>query len=185
MRTLTALGTAVACASMLAGCGALVVATPTEASPTPTYTAPSTFAWSSACDLLDGVDVAGLLGEEPAAPTESKGTRCQMAGSTKSSIAVFGLYITSPGGADDFAYQKQLQGVDNEIPGLGDAAFQSGGYLNVLVGDNEISLVVFRGSKASTAPTLAELTAAARTILANAGWGDAAAPSPTLSPTAS
>jgi len=170
MRT-TLAAVALAGALSLAGCG-LELATPTDSAPapTPTYTSPSPYAWESACDLFVGLDVVALTGDEMAAPIESKGSRCQLVAKDKRSAASLELYITSPGGADDFAYQQDLQGVDEEIPGLGDAAFVTGDYLNVLVDDNEFSLVVLREPTTHTPPTTSEMVAAARVILGNTGW---------------
>ncbi len=146
-------------------------ATPTSTpTPTPTHTAPSTFAWDSACELFEGVDVEALADEPVGDPYVSKPTRCQMEGSAAHSTAALELYITSPGGASDFEYQKQLQGVSSEISGLGDAAFQSGAYLHVLVGDDELNLVVIRQPLSHDAVTPDEQVAAARIILANTGW---------------
>jgi hypothetical protein len=182
MRRTTLAAAALACAASLAGCG-LQLATPTTTTPapTPTYTSPSPYAWESACDLLVGVDIVGLVGEKLGPPYESKGGRCQLAAAKAGSAASLELYITSPGGADDFAYQKDLQGVDEEISGLGDDAFISGDYLNALVGDNEISLVVEREPSTHLPPTTDEVVAAARVILDNTGWLD---PSPSPSPSA-
>ncbi len=140
------------------------------ASPTPTYVAPSTYAWQSACDLFLGVDAAALIDEPVGAPYVSKPGRCQMEGSTAQSTAALELYITSPGGAADFDYQKKLQGVDQEVSGLGDAAFQSADYLHVLVGDNEFTLVAIRTLVNHPALTLGDQVAAARIILGNTGW---------------
>ncbi len=171
MRTLTYVGaTLVACFS-LAGCG-LQLATPTAttASPTPTYTAPSPYAWQSACDLLLGVDIPGLLGEDAATPYVSKGGRCQMTAAAKTSTAALELYITSPGGAEQYDYQEQQQVVDHVVNGLGDAAFQSGGYLHVLVGDSMFTLVAIRDPSRTTEPSLDELVAAGRVILGNTDW---------------
>jgi hypothetical protein len=138
--------------------------------PTPTYVAPSTYAWQSACDLFLGVDPAALIDEPVGVPFVSKPARCQMAGSTAHSTAALELYIISPGGAADFDYQKKLQGVDHEIAGLGDAAFQSADYVHVLVGDNAFTLVSIRTLVDHPALTLDEQVAAARIILGNTGW---------------
>jgi len=176
MRTTRLLAAAVLGVVALAGCNTtLNLGSPTAVAfpvvtPTPSYVAPSTFAWQSACALLHGVDGAALIDEPVADPFVSKPTRCQIAGSTPHSTAALELYIVSPGGAADFDYQKKLQGVDNEIPGLGDAAFQSGDYTHVLVGDNEFILVSIRTPENHPAVTLDEQTAAARTILGNTGW---------------
>lgn len=157
----------------LVGCDAFTLNVPSEEAaeaPSPTYTAPSTYAWDSACDLLQGVDAEALVDEPLGAPYMSKPSRCQMEGSQAHSTAALELYITSPGGASDFEYQKQLKGVDTEISGLGDAAFQAGGYLHVLVGDSDFNLVVIRSPLSHDAVTRDELVAAARIVLANAGW---------------
>lgn len=138
--------------------------------PSPTYVAPSTFAWESACDLFLGVDGAALMDEPVGAPHVSKPTRCQIGGSTDHSTGALELYISSPGGAADFEYQKELQGVDHEITGLGDDAFQSAGYVHVLVGDNSLTLVAIRNLLDHPALTLDEQVAAARIVLGNTGW---------------
>jgi hypothetical protein len=181
MRTTRLLTAALLGALALAGCDttlntgspassdAPVVAAPVV-TPTPTYVAPSTYAWQSACDLFLGVDGAALIDEPLGTPYVSKPTRCQMEGSTAHSTAALELYITSPGGAADFEYQKKLQGVDHDIAGLGDAAFQSADYVHVLVGDNEFALVSIRTLVDHPALTLDEQVAAARIILANTGW---------------
>lgn len=160
----------------LAGCDtALNTGSPTivdaaVVAPTPTYVAPSTYAWDSACDLFLGVDGAALIDEPVGAPHVSKPGRCQMEGSAEHSTAALELYITSPGGAADFEYQKDLQGVDHEIAGLGDAAFQSADYVHVLVGDHAFTLVAIRTLMDHPALTLDEQVAAARIILGNTGW---------------
>lgn len=155
----------------LVGCDAFTLNAPAATpSASATYEAPSTYAWDSACELFAGVDAEALIDEPVSDPYVSKPSRCQMEGSTDGSTAALDLYITSPGGAADFEYQKELQGVEAEIPGLGDAAFQTGGYLHVLVGDNGFNLVVVRQSLSHEAVTLAEQVAAARIILANTGW---------------
>ena len=138
--------------------------------PSATDTAPSTYSWQSACDLLVGVDGPTLIDEPLGDPYVSKPGRCQMKGSTAHSTAALELYIVSPGGKADFEYQKQLQGVDNEIPGLGDAAFQAGDYLHVLVGDNEFTLVAIRTLVNHAPLPLDQRVAAARKVLANTGW---------------
>ena len=156
----------------LGGCDTFTLNVPSEtpsAAPTPTYEAPSTYAWDSACELLQGVDAAALLDEPVGTPYVSRPSRCQMEGSATSSTAAVELYITSPGGAADLDYQKQIKRGGVDVPGLGDAAFQAGGYLHVLVGDNELSLVVIR-SLGHDSVTSAELVGAARTVLANTGW---------------
>jgi hypothetical protein len=135
-----------------------------------TATAPSTYAWQSACDLLVGVDGSTLIDEPLGDPYVSKPGRCQMKGSTAHSTAALELYIVSPGGKGDFDYQKTLQGVDNEIAGLGDAAFQSGDYLHVLRGDNEFTLVAIRTLINHPALPLDDRVAAARKVLAHTGW---------------
>lgn len=138
--------------------------------PSPTYVAPSTYAWASACDLFLGVDGAALIDEPLGAPHVSKPTRCQIGGSTEHSTGALELYISSPGGAADFEYQKELKGVDHEIAGLGDAAFQSADYVHVLVGDNAFTLVAIRNPLDSSAVRLDEQVAAARVVLGNTGW---------------
>ncbi len=143
---------------------------PPAFSPSATATAPSTYAWQSACSLLLGIDGPALIDEPLSDPYVSKPGRCQEQGSTAQSTAALELYITSPGGAADFVFQKSLQGADNEIAGLGDAAFQSGDYITVLVGDNEFTLVTIRTLVNHPAITLAEQVAAARTVLGNTGW---------------
>ncbi len=161
----------------LAGCdyftlkepSAEALATPIT-TPTPTYEAPSTYAWDSACELLEGVDPEALVDEPVGDPYVSKPVRCQIETSAGRSTGALELYITSPGGASDFEYQKTLKNVDNEIAGLGDAAFQTGGYLHVLVGDDEFSLVIIREPLSHDAVTLDEQVAAAQIILANTGW---------------
>ena len=157
----------------LVGCDAFTLkessATPAE-TPSATYTAPSTYAWDSACELLQGIDAEALLDEPVGDAYMSKPSRCQMEGSEAQSTAALELYVTSPGGATDFEYQKRLKGVDNEISGLGDDAFQTGGYVHVLVGDDEFSLVVIRSPLSHDAVALDELVAAARTVLANTRW---------------
>jgi hypothetical protein len=181
MRTTRLLTAALLGALALAGCdttlntGSPASSDPAAANspvvtPTPTYVAPSTYAWQSACDLFLGVDAGALIDEPMGTPFVSKPGRCQMAGSTAHSTAALELYITSPGGAADFEYQKQLQGVDHEIAGLGDAAFQSADYVHVLVGDNEFTLVAIRTLVNHPALTLDEQVAAARVILGNTGW---------------
>ncbi len=156
----------------LGGCG-LALETPSQTpveTPSPTETAPSTYAWDSACELFLGVDMELLLDEPVDTPYVSKPTRCQMEGSDDHSTAGLDLYITSPGGAADFEYQRQLQGDGEEIAGLGDEAFQVGGYVHVLVGDDEFTLVVVRQSLSHPEVTLADQVAAARVILGNTGW---------------
>jgi len=176
MRKTTLLAAALLGSLAIAGCdttlntGSPASSAAPSVTPTPTYVAPSTFAWQSACDLFQGVDGAALLEEPLGAPFMSKPTQCQLEGSTAHSNASLELYITSPGGAADFDYQKQLQGVDNEVPGLGDAAFQAGGYLHVLVGDNEFTLVAIRDRVNHASVTLDEQVATARVVLANTGW---------------
>jgi hypothetical protein len=176
MRTTRLLTAALLGSLALAGCDTtLNTGSPTAidgpvVTPTPTYVAPSTFAWQSACDLFLGVDGAALIDEPLGAPFVSKPARCQMEGSTARSTAALELYIISPGGAADFDYQKKLQGIDNEIAGLGDAAFQSADYIHVLVGDNEFTLVTIRTLVNHPALTLDEQIAAARIILGNTGW---------------
>ena len=164
----------------LSGCGWTTLKVPSEAPvtsatavPSPTETAPSTYAWNSACELLDGVDLEALAAEPLAAPYEDKPGRCQMQGSGAGSTAAVELYITSPGGAEDFDYQRQLQSVDHEVAGLGDAAFQSGGYIHVLVGDNSFDLVIIRQPLDHADVALSDMVAAARIVLANTGWEDA------------
>jgi hypothetical protein len=163
MRTTRLLTAALLGALALAGCDTtLNTGSPTAfdpsafdppvVTPSPTYVAPSTYAWQSACDLFLGVDGAALIDEPVGAPFVSK------------------LYIISPGGAADFEYQKKLQGVDHEISGLGDAAFQSADYVHVLVGDNEFTLVAIRTLVDHPALTLDEQVAAARIVLGNTGW---------------
>jgi hypothetical protein len=155
----------------LVGCDAFELNVPSATpSPSPTYEGPSTYAWDSACELLQGIDAGTLVDEPVGDPYTSKPSRCQMEGSEAHSTAALELYITSPGGASDFDYQKRLKGVDAEISGLGDAAFQAGGYVHVLVGDNEFNLVVIRSPLSHGAVTRDELVAAARIVLANAGW---------------
>lgn len=181
MRTTRLLTAALLGALALAGCDTtLNTGSPTAfdpsafdppvVTPSPTYVAPSTYAWQSACDLFLGVDGAALIDEPVGAPFVSKPARCQMEGSTAHSTAALELYITSPGGAADFEYQKTLQGVDHEISGLGDAAFQSADYVHVLVGDNEFTLVAIRTLVNHPALTLDEQAAAARIVLGNTGW---------------
>ena len=160
----------------LAGCAITPVAASDPGLLTPSFsqsataTAPSTYAWQSACDLLVGVDGPTLIDEPLGDPYVSKPGRCQMKGSTAHSNAALELYIVSPGGKADFEYQKTLQGVDNTIAGLGDAAFESGDYLHVLVGDNELTLVAIRTLVNHTPLALDQRVAAARKILTNSGW---------------
>ena len=173
MRSTRLLAVALLGSLALVGCDAFTLNVPSEApveTPSPTYTAPSTYAWDSACELLQGLDAETLVGEPVGAPYMSKPSRCQAEGSDAQSTGALELYITSPGGAADFEYQKQLKGVDAEIAGLGDAAFQAGGYVHVLVGDNEFNLVVIRSPLRDDPVTRDELVAAARTVLANTGW---------------
>ena len=176
MRTTRLLAAAVLGALALAGCdttlntGSPTIVDAPVVTPTPTYVAPSTYAWQSACDLFLGVDGAALIDEPVGEPYVSKPGRCQMRGSTEHSMAALELYITSPGGAADFEYQKKLQGLDHAIAGLGDAAFQSADYLHVLVGDSEFTLVTIRTADSHPAVTLDEQVAAARIILGNTAW---------------
>lgn len=160
----------------LAGCGLTPVTASDPGVITPslsqseTATAPSTYAWQSACDLLVGVDGPLLIDEPLGDPYVSKPGRCQIKGSTAHSTAALELYIVSPGGKADFEYQKTLQGVDNTVAGLGDAAFVSGDYLHVLVGDNELTLVAIRTLINHSPLPLDQRVAAARKVLANSGW---------------
>lgn len=138
--------------------------------PDPSATLTSPFPWDSACDLLDGIDLDALLDEPAGEPSVSNPWRCEVSPTTPGSTGVVDLDITSPGGADDYAFQRERQTEGEEVGGLGDTAYLAGDYLHVLVGDQEFSLVVIRQPIDHDPLPEGDRTDAGRQVLANTGW---------------
>lgn len=128
------------------------------------------FAWGSACSLLAEVNVDGLLGEPVAGASVDTATTCQLEADDPDSTGTVHLYVTSPGGRESYLTQKNLLGVDQEVSSLGDEAFISGGFVNVLVDDHHFNLVVIRHPLTDGAVTAADLEEAARGVLTKTGW---------------
>lgn len=121
-----------------------------------------------ACGLLAGVDLEVLLGE-PASEPVGSGSSCQVDPVAADSTGSLRVEVTTPGGAENYAQQKGFLGVDREVEGLGDEAFLSGTFLNVLVGDTRVLLAAvndpFLAADARVEP--AEIEAAMAVILEN------------------
>ena len=125
-----------------------------------------------ACPLLDGIDIAVLLGEEPGTPSDAGGVCKIKAADSDSAGAILVQAVPAPKGAEYFQRDKDLLGSDGEIAGLGDAAHYAGPYrVNVLSGDNYLIVQVIRelfGDVERLDDAL--LMEATRTALANTGW---------------
>ena len=125
-----------------------------------------------ACALLDGIDIAALLGEAPGETTDSGGVCKIKAADAASAGAIIVQAVNAPQGAEYYERDKELLGSNGEIAGLGDAAHYAGPYrVNVLAGDNYLIVQVFR-ELFSDVERLddALLMEATRTALANTGW---------------
>jgi hypothetical protein len=169
--------TAVVLAAVLGGCSA---AEPVEEAPPPATevetepVAPvdDEPAEASACALLDGIDIATLLGEAPGETTDSGGVCKIKAADAASAGAIIVQAVNAPQGAEYYERDKELLGSDGEIAGLGDAAHYAGPYrVNVLAGDNYLIVQVLRdlfGDIERLDDAL--LMEATRTALANTGW---------------
>lgn len=92
-----------------------------------------------ACGLLAGVDLEVLLGE-PASEPVGSGSSCQVDPVAADSSGSLRVEVTAPGGSENYEQQKGFLGVDREVEGLGDDAFLSGTFLNVLVGETRVLL---------------------------------------------
>ncbi|HEU4807906.1 MAG TPA: hypothetical protein VFT01_06550 [Homoserinimonas sp.] len=127
---------------------------------------------AEACALLDGIDIAVLLGEAPGEQSDSGGICKITAASADSAGAIIVQAVAAPKGAEYYARDKELLGSDGEIAGLGDAAHYAGPYrVNVLSGDNYLIVQVIRelfGDVERLDDAL--LMEATRTALANTGW---------------
>jgi len=119
-----------------------------------------------ACPLLDGIDLAALLGE-PAGEPEASSQVCRVRPASADSRGNLQLVVATSRAADNFETQKDTFGVDTEVEGLGDAAFHSGPYLFVLDGEVLAFMQVIRDSSLGIAVDDADLEAAMTTVLAN------------------
>lgn len=169
--------TAVALAAVLGGCSA---AEPVEEAPppateveeqpvTPVDDEPAEV---SACALLDGIDIATLLGEAPGETTDSGGVCKIKAADAASAGAIIVQAVNAPQGSEYYERDKELLGSDGEIAGLGDAAHYAGPYrVNVLSRGNYLIVQVIR-ELFSDVERLDDvlLMETVRTALANTGW---------------
>jgi hypothetical protein len=168
---------AIALAAGLGGCSA---AEPVEEAPPPAtevdaepiVPADEEPTEASACALLDGIDIATLLGEAPGETTDSGGVCKIKAADAASAGAIIVQAVNAPQGTEYYERDKELLGSDGEIAGLGDAAHYAGPYrVNVLSGGNYLIVQVIR-ELFSDVERLddALLMEATRTALANTGW---------------
>lgn len=166
---------AVALTAVLGGCSA---ASPAEEAPPPpaSEAEPVTPVEEpeemSACALLDGMDIAALLGEAPGETTDSGGVCKIAAAAADSTGSILVQAVAAPTGGEYYERDKKLLGSDGEISGLGDAAHYAGPYrVNVLAGDNYLIVQVLRDLFGEIERLDdAQLMEATRTALANTGW---------------
>lgn len=168
---------AVALAAVLGGCSATGPAEEppppvTDVETEPVAPADDEPSDASACALLDGMDIATLLGETPGDTTDSGGVCKIAAASADSTGSILVQAVAAPTGAEYYERDKELLGSDGEIAGLGDAAHYAGPYrVNVLSGGNYLIVQVLRdlfGDVERLDDAL--LMEATRTALSNTGW---------------
>lgn len=128
-------------------------------------------AGGDACALLEGVDLDDLLGEPAGEPNDAStamGLACTVPMATGGSGGAT-LAVTSDRSAENYENQQELFGVDEEVAGLGDAAFRSGGYLFVLDGERFVRLQVIQDAEAGAGVEHEKMVAAMEVILEHLG----------------
>lgn len=122
-----------------------------------------------ACALLEGADLEAILGA-PAAAGESEflghGHTCRIEALGEDWRASLTLRISTSHGPENYDGQRESVGVDAEVTGLGDAAFHSGPYLGVLLGDRFLLLHVLADASSDFRAADEDLEAAMATVVA-------------------
>ena len=126
---------------------------------------------AATCVLLEGIDVAALLGEDPGAPEEGNGV-CKIEPADAASPASLVLQVVDgANGATFYERDRDLLGVSSEIADLGDEAYFAGKRVNVLVRGTYVYLQVLRDPAGGAGQVDdAELVDATATVLANGEW---------------
>lgn len=121
------------------------------------------------CALFEGADLDALLGV-PAGPGEDEfhghGHTCEIRALDEGSRARLTLRISTSHGPENHEGMREQVGVDSEVTGLGDAAFHSGPYLGVLLGERFLLLQVLGDSALSFRAADADLEAAMAVVVA-------------------
>jgi hypothetical protein len=149
MPPIRALLAAIACVAALAGCGGGDDGddgAPVTTTDAPQVTDPDSTtvpddddegegdddgATGELCALVEGVDADAVLNEPAGEPVEA-GAFCRIEAADAESTGFLAVSLRDAGAYDQ---QLDLLGSDREVAGLGDEAFQSGGFLVIRSGD--------------------------------------------------
>lgn len=121
-----------------------------------------------ACGLLEGVDVASILGVPvgEAVTEETYGDFvCDVRPADDSVRAQFKLVVDTDNGRSNFPRQREMAADPEPVDGLGDEAFRSGANLFVLDGPVLVHVNVVRAESASEPLTTDQLTGALDDVL--------------------